>query len=349
MPRNPFMPSPFTPEEVLRRARIIYPAAAGIGIALGWGLYLSAALFGKDWLDKAPPGELTITVYWYIAIALTIAGAVFIFVSIRKYGTLLRRGVQTEARVVSISSVGEGTARPVTLAYVANGQRITVKLDMPEIFARNFNEQTRLPLMYDPQNPKRFTLLRDQDPSQEQPETRISQTLADVLHKPALLVVYWGTVIVLLLLVHHFGGKTNTWILPIILGSITILGVGDELFQRLLGARNILISDKPRWILIVVFAVGAVTSLAWNIHSADKDAINQKREQADRDSMREQMSEAAAAVSPEQLEILRKIAEQRRNGAAITPEQVQELRRVAAQRPNPVHDPRVRGIGKSSG
>lgn len=268
----------FSPEELLRRKRQFYPVAAGVMALLGWGLYISAAFLGKDWINSGTkPNTFTVYLYLLIALVLTIGGGVMTFRTIRRVGLLLNRGMRTEATILKVGSVSSGLMRPVTLAYQVQGHQYTIRKDMPEVDVSNFTPATRISVIYDPQNPEQCELINPSRPQQPVRNT-MSENIREILHKPMLVVLYVVNAAVMIGTMRLLGGESEIWMVPILVMSIPLVYLEDELLGRLLHIyQDNPFASRMRWALPAAFAAGAIGLAVFNGWSHQRDIERQRR------------------------------------------------------------------------
>ncbi len=156
--------------QMQREVKVIW--VVGVALMLGaWVLYLSAAIFQFDLIEqKQKPDAFKQQIYLYLGLGVTVLGIPCLLLAVRGQKDLIRRGVTTFATVEKISSLGAQGKRPVTFAYTVEGVRYTSKQDVANSLAGQYDESTRVVVVYDPQRPSGARSSPDQSSAREQPE-----------------------------------------------------------------------------------------------------------------------------------------------------------------------------------
>jgi hypothetical protein len=133
---------------------------ASLLIVAAWAVYLTAELFRFDLVKREHiSDDAQQNAYLYLAIVLTVLSAIFAWIATRKNIDLVKRGVWIHGNIEKISSLGKGGTRPVTFAYQVGGVEFKKKKDVPKLFNSQYIADTRVWVIYDPQNPKRCEVL----------------------------------------------------------------------------------------------------------------------------------------------------------------------------------------------
>ena len=135
-------------------------ALAAVLIAAGWANYISAVCFHFDLVKREQiTDDAQQRAYLYLAIVLSVLGVLFGWIAARRNIDLVKRGVWIRGKVEKISSLGKGGTRPVTFAYEVDGVQYKHKKDVHKAFNSQYNSETRVWVIYDPQKPKRCEIL----------------------------------------------------------------------------------------------------------------------------------------------------------------------------------------------
>ena len=133
---------------------------ASLLIVAGWVNYISAACFRFDLVKwESISDDAQQNAYLYLAIILSVLSAIIGWIAARRNLDLVKRGVWIRGTVEKISALGKGGTRPMTFAYEVNGVQYKYKKDVPKLFNSEYNGQTRVWVIYDPQKPKRCEVL----------------------------------------------------------------------------------------------------------------------------------------------------------------------------------------------
>lgn len=140
----------------LKRLAIIPIALGAVVILAFWAVYVTAAVFNIDLLHhNALPDRTALSLYLIVCAAATVVSVPVVFLSVREHYYLSQHGVQTQAAVAAVSSVGKNGIRPVTYAYTVGGREYTIKHDTPQICIDRFDDSTTVRVVYDPKRPAR--------------------------------------------------------------------------------------------------------------------------------------------------------------------------------------------------
>lgn len=127
----------------------------GVFVLCMWVPYFAAALWGIKVLGgQKKPSDTTVTFYlWLGAIMTAIVIPAALWRRARRL-RLLQTGVWTKGRPIHIGGLAKAGMCPVTFAYVVNGQEFTKTVDVATLYSNEYDDNTRIPIVYDPHNPK---------------------------------------------------------------------------------------------------------------------------------------------------------------------------------------------------
>jgi len=269
--------SKFTPEEIFQRKRLIYPMVAGAIVLLLWGMYLSESLLGFDLLHpRTKPDASSIRTSFIVAVLGTIVGAVVAYKLYRRMNVLLKQGVWTEARIVKIGSVSANGMTPTTLAFTVDGREYSIHRDLPEEDLRSMDRSTRIPIIYNPKNPKQCDWVINRQ-STEPVNFSIIDFLQEVSAKPMVVVLYAVNAAVLIGLMRALGGDSTVWMIPILLACIGLVLLEGELFSRRFNQVNTDFFPRFRWKAAGIFIVCAVLLAGLMVWLQQRDRERQRQ------------------------------------------------------------------------
>ncbi|MCC7349721.1 MAG: hypothetical protein IT446_04055 [Phycisphaerales bacterium] len=269
--------SKFTPEEILRRKRMLLLIVAGAIVLLLWGMYLSESSLGFDLLHpRTKPDANSIRTSLFLAIIGTIVGAVVAYTSYRRMGVLLKHGVWTEARIVKISSLGNHGMTPTTLAFMVDGREYIIHRDLPAEDLRSMDRSTRIPIIYNPKNPKQCDWMIDKRPT-EPDKSSIMEFLREILAYPMVVVLYTANAAILIGLMRAMGGDLTVWMIPILIACIGLVLLEGELLSRRFKQVNTDFFPRFRWKAAGIFIACAVLLAGFMVWSHQRDRERQRQ------------------------------------------------------------------------
>jgi hypothetical protein len=165
----PARPEPTDARMQYYRRKVTFVPLGSLAAALAvfWGLFLAKILFDVDLLsrgrEKAGDG-VSATFYLWFALAGTVLVAPIVLFKVKRGLYLLEHGIETDAEVVSAGLLGKGKGSlkgqmPVTFSFTVDGKEYKVRKDVLASTARTYTTASRIPVRYDPRNPKRCVIL----------------------------------------------------------------------------------------------------------------------------------------------------------------------------------------------
>ena len=149
------MPKPITDyRRELRFAAWLPVILGGFGIACAWIPYFAAVMWGVQLLGghgKFSESDVTLDL-WLGLVATAIVTLAAFWMRARRL-RLLQNGVWTKARPIHIGSLAKAGMSQVTFAYIVNGQQFTKIVDVYATHSDEYDDNTRIPVVYDPHNP----------------------------------------------------------------------------------------------------------------------------------------------------------------------------------------------------
>ena len=280
----------------LRRKLARVPVLAAIVVAALWIVYL-VALGGVDLLSpgKAPTAT-TYRIDLVFAILGTIGAGPMALRTTRRTRTLLKCGVQTEARL--ISPAGD---IPV-FAFAVNGKRHTRECPTGP-GGWSFDETSRVPVIYNPADPAEYEMLLSLGAHREGLGESLRTDAKHALFKPLVVVLAVGNCLAVgfvwrLCAGNDFDLKTNT--LPILLagvGLVTIELLAWDMRQRTVSSMN----KRLRFMMGGVAAVFLLAAIgyAWSNQGVQ---TAQKRSERQSDAEKAERARTDPRVTDEQLQ-----------------------------------------------
>lgn len=232
----------------------------GILIVLCWIPWLAAAIGDVNVLEQMKPAnDSTRTVFFWIGIGASITGAAVALKGYVRGKALMNHGVEAEARVASVGSVARNGLQPVTFAYVVDGREYTLTRDVPCGFVEHYTDETRLPLVYNPDNPGQAEITDTQPADYVAPGS-----VKEALKEGAItgLIEGFGTIILGVLLVANIAAAY---------GVARLFGAPSDLFQStrgvpvMCGGSTLMAIEMTAWRWSQRHKTGGLQSIRWPV------------------------------------------------------------------------------------